>query len=157
MNKVVFIGNFAGGSFGSPGDPCRTYPFYALSSDMEAFTTTREASQLIAFNSKLDAERRLASLTNVAAEEAASARQVRTDRQARLGMGRNIRAAIERHTGEPVRQLRWTDRPRAAAPAAPTRRGMPEGGCDAVADGRTFRVWIGPAGQTIQIVELTSH
>jgi hypothetical protein len=155
MNKVVFIGNFAGGSFGSPGDPCRTYPFYALSSDMEAFTTTREASQLIAFNSKLDAERRLASLTNEAAEEAASARQVRSDRQFRLGMGRNIRAAIEGHTGEPVRQLRWTDRPRTGV--EPARRGMPEGGCDAVADGRTFRVWIGPAGQALKIVELTSH
>lgn len=153
MIKIVFIGNFAGGSFGCPGDPFRTFPFYALSCDLEAFESAREGAPMIAFNSKLDAERRLASLTQVAADEAASARQVRTDRQSRLGTGRNIRAAIERHTGGPVRQLRWTDRPQTAESS----RSVPPGGYDAVADGRTFRVWIGSTGQTVRIVEMASH
>lgn len=144
MNKVVFIGNFSGDSFGCGGDPFRTCPFYALSEDMEAFATGRDGVPLIAFDSKAEAERRLANLARTAVEEAATARQVRTDRQHRLALGQNLRAAIERHTGQTVRSLRWHEEPR------------PTGGLDAVADGRTFRVWLGGNGQTIKIVELTS-
>ena len=149
MNKIVFIGNFAGGSFGQSGDPFRTYPYFALSSDIEAFTASRDATPLIAFNSKLAAEERLATLSRGAADEAASAQQVRLDRQHRLVMGKNIRTAIEQYLGAPVSQLRWNDHP---IGETPTRR-EPAGGCDAVADGRTFRVWIGSTGQAVRILE----
>lgn len=151
MNKIVFIGNFAGGSFGQAGDPFRTYPYFALSCDIEAFAASRDAIPMIAFNSKRDAEFRLASLSQGAADEAASALQARSDRQHRLVMGRNIRAAIEQYVGAPVRQLRWNDHP---AGETPTRR-EPAGGCDAVADGRSFRVWIGSTGQAVRILEQT--
>ncbi len=153
MNKIVFIGNFAGGSFGQAGDPFLTYPYYALSSDLEAFAASRDARPMVAFNSKLAAELRLATLSQGAADEAASAHKARSDRQHRLVLGRNLRTALERHLGVPVRQLRWSDHP---PEAAPTRR-EPAGGIDAVADGRTFRVWIGAAGQAARIVERTSH
>jgi hypothetical protein len=149
MNKIVFIGNFAGGSFGQAGDPFRTYPYFALSSDIEAFAKSRDAIPMIAFNSKLDAESRLASLSQGAADEAASALKARSDRQHRLVMGRNIRAAIELYLGTPVRQLRWTDHP----PEEALSRREPAGGCDAIADGRSFRVWIGSTGQAVRILE----
>lgn len=158
MNKVIFIGNFAGGSFDNPGDPFQVYPYYALTSDLEAFSTSRDGSQLIAFRIKSEAERRLASLSRAVEEEAASARQVRSDRQHRLTMGRNIRAIIERHIGGPVRQLRWSERPPSTSPVGgKSRKALLDGGCDVTADGRSYRVWIGSNGQKLQIVEMPSQ
>ena len=152
MNKIVFIGHFAGGSFGQAGDPFQTYSYFALSSDLEAYASSRDAVSMIAFNSRRDAEKRLENLSQVAADEAASTHQTRTDRQHRLVMGRNIRVAIERFIGAPVRQLRWNDSLSSRVASGKE----PAGGCDAVADGRSFRVWIGSTGQAIRIVEQPS-
>ncbi len=145
MNKIVFIGHFSGDSFGNAGDPFQTYPYYALASDMEAFASTREGSQLIAFNNKFDAEKRLESLARSAADETATAWEQRSSRQTRLIRGRSIRAAIQNFTGEAVRQLRWSER---NSPEA-------KGGCEAVADGRKFHVWINSTGQLMRITELS--
>jgi hypothetical protein len=160
MNKVLFIGNFAGGSFGCPGDPCRTFPYYALTDDVEAFEATRESAQLIAFDNKADAERRLAMLARTVADQATNDRQARSDRQYRHAVGRSIRTAIELYTGAPIRTFRWTDQLRPVAllakESAALLRNCPSGGYDALADGRTYRIWIGASGQARQIVELTS-
>jgi hypothetical protein len=160
MNKVLFIGNFAGGSFGCPGDPCRTFPYYALKDDVEAFEATRESAQLIAFDNKADAEHRLAMLARTVADQATNDRQARSDRQFRHTVGRSIRTAIEFHIGATIRSFRWTEQLRTVESmtreSAALLRHCPAGGYDAQADGRIYRVWIGPNGQAQRIVELSA-
>ncbi|QEL17453.1 hypothetical protein [Limnoglobus roseus] len=160
MNKIIFIGNFTGGSFGLPGDPSKTFPYYALQSDIDTESQSHECSRLVAFRIKQDAQARLDSLKQRAADEIATATNVRSVRQVKLALGRNIRAAIEHHTGQAVHTLRWSEASRPVATLskklAALLRGCPAGGCDAVADGKSFRVWIGSSGLAVHIVELSA-
>ncbi len=158
MDKVVFIGNFTGGSFGRAGDPSRTYAYFALTSDIDAETASRGTAHLIAFRDKGEAEGRLVGLKLKSTEEVVSAAHLRETRQNKLTLGRHIRAAIEGHIGEVVRTLRWGDQVRPpktmCKETAALLKSAPAGGWDAVADGRSYRVWLTASGLASRVVEM---
>lgn len=158
MNPLVFIGHFFGGSFGYPGDPAQTYPYYALSSDIAAAEASRGVTRLVAFPSKHAAETWGAYLVKKRANEVASAGRVKSDRDRKLELGRLVRAAVERKIGGSIQTFRWHDppRPTSSEDANDKTAGAHSGGVEAIADGRSFRVWICSSGLASHVVELAA-
>jgi hypothetical protein len=157
MNSIVFIGHFFGGSFGCPGDPGQTYPYYALASDIAEAEASRGVTRLVAFSSKHAAETWGVYQAKKRASEVASTGRGKSERDRKVELGRLVRAAVERKMGNTAHSFRWNDHPRTSGTKnqmGEPQASSPSGGVEVIADGRSFRVWICSSGLASHVLEL---